>query len=151
MRLQVLPVAFVLSAVLCEPVMAGTLDGIGTCTLTVNASGTMKLTGDGTTMTSATPGGLSAGMLLVGVNLVPELVFSAPVVVGPPGWSATPQVAIAVETLSGTRTGYNSVAFSVRPSAVLDTLSVNARVTNDAGFKAGSYSVSSTVTCQSAS
>ncbi|QJU57370.1 hypothetical protein HL653_05810 [Sphingomonas sp. AP4-R1] len=132
------------------PAHAGLLDGLGTCTLTVNASGTMRLAGDGKTLSTTATGGLSAGMLLVGVNITPELVFSAPTVVGPTGWPGSPKTEISIDTLSGTRTGFTSNAITVRPGVLIDTLTFQARVTNNDGFKAGNYTVNTTATCQSA-
>ncbi|MET0241769.1 MAG: hypothetical protein ABW184_17900 [Sphingobium sp.] len=130
---------------------AGLLDGLGTCTLTLSGSGTMTMGGDGRTLSSQNSGGGAAGMLLVGVNITPELVFSAPTLIGPPGWSATPTTMIAIDTLSGTHTGFRNGPVVVRPGVLLDTLSIHARVTSPEGFRAGSYQARTTVTCQSAS
>ena len=130
---------------------AGILDPIGTCTLTVGASGRIAMSGDGMTMGSQVGDGAAATLTVVGLNLSPKLTFSPLVINGPAGWSGSPTVLMSVDaSVSGRQQPYTSAAFSILPAAVLDVLSINAKVVNPGGFRVGSYSGSAMVTCEAA-
>ena len=123
---------------------------LSSCTLNLSVGGKLAMSGDGKTMGTEIPGGLGATLLLVGVNLVPELYFTAQNLTGPTGWSATPTMSIAVSALSGAQQPYTSSNFAIRPGALIDTLTVHAKIDSATGFKAGSYQASTQVTCQAA-
>lgn len=123
---------------------------IGSCTLTLTTSGKLTLAGDGMTMSSQNTGGLSAIMAVVSLNLTPQLIFSPLTIMGPTGWAGSPVTYQSLKTLSGTTIPFTSSGFTVNVAPVADTLTIDARVVNTSGFKAGSYNASSTITCQAA-
>jgi len=123
---------------------------LSSCALTLSVGGKLAMSGDGRTMGTEVPGGLGATLLMVGVNLVPEVFFTAQNVTGPTGWSATPTMSLAVSALSGAQQPYTSSNFAIRPGALIDTLTVHAKIDSPTGFKAGSYQASTQVTCQAA-
>jgi hypothetical protein len=118
------------------------------CTLSLSAPGTLTMAGTGTVLGSQESGGTAAVMLIVSsLGTHPTIVVTAPSVVGPPGWAGTPITYVSYSTLSGAVQPYTS-AQSTKPVGLIDTVTLNARVLNTSGFRAGSYTVTTTVTCQ---
>lgn len=140
----------IMAAALAAPAHAGPLDGLGTCTLTLNAPGKLVMGGDGTTLGTQNGDGTGAVMAIVGLNLTPKLTFSPLTLIGPTGWSGTTTAYLSATTGSGRSQPYTTGPFSLQPNAVLDSVTLNARFVSDGGFKAGSYNASTTITCESA-
>ncbi|MFW2831366.1 hypothetical protein [Sphingomonas sp. ID0503] len=126
---------------------AGLLDGL-TCTLSLGSTGTLAMSPTGTFIGSEAPGGGAATILVVASLALPHMLFSAPTVTGPSGWGDTPTTYLSLKAASGAGVPYTSGASAIRPGLLLDTITVNARVENSAGFKESSYTVTSTVMCQ---
>jgi hypothetical protein len=129
---------------------AGLLDPIATCTLTLSASGKLVMSGDGMTLGSQIGNGTAASMAVVGVNLTPKLTFSSLTIMGPTGWAGSPTAYLSVDSLSGQKIPYTTAPFSITPGILIDTLSINAKVVDPNGFKAGTYNGATTITCESA-
>ncbi|QJU58526.1 hypothetical protein HL653_12805 [Sphingomonas sp. AP4-R1] len=129
---------------------ATSANAVGSCTLTLTTSGKLTMSGDGMSISSLNTGGLSAVMAVVSLNLTPQLIFSPLSIVGPTGWAGSPITYQSLKTLSGTNIPFTNTGFSVNVSPVADTLTIDARVVNTSGFKAGSYNASTTITCQAA-
>jgi hypothetical protein len=106
------------------------------------------MSGDGMTMGSEVGGGLSAVMAVVAVGAAPKLSFSALQVVGPTGSAGAPDASLALSSLSGARIPYTPTAFAITSGVLIDTLTLNAKIVNPSGFKAGNYTASSTATCE---
>lgn len=141
-----LPGAVLLLSLLPTPARAGPFDS---CTLTLSTGGALKLNTAGSTLSSEAAGGSAAVLLVVAVGLKPNLTFSAPVLSNSPtGYNNTPQVALRYSSLAGGNQPYTAAATGYTATALLDTITLNARVIDTKGYKAGTYTVSTTATCQ---
>lgn len=131
---------------------AGTVTFTGivanTCVLNVTTPGLLGASSDGTTLSSETTGGVAAVLAVISTGSAPTMVFTAPTLNGPTGWSGTPVVSIRMNALSGATQAYTSSGFSAQLSQLLDTLTINAKAVNARGFASGTYTLASTVTCQ---
>lgn len=142
-RSAAIPVLF-LALVVGGPALAAG----SSCTLTLGTAGTITLVPQGNGMSTQASGGSAASIIVAAVLTRPTLIFSAPTVLGPTGWAGNPITAISFDTASGVHQAYTTAASSVQLGALADTVTINAAVANSSGFKAGSYTVSTTVTCQ---
>lgn len=145
------------ACLLCAPVLAlilaapaeavpVTLSGtiINSCTLTVNTPGVLVLSASGTTLGSS-PGGTAASLSVVAAGSAPTLTFGAPTLTsGASTTGATTE--IAYTSTSGANQDYTA-SQTTRAASLIDSFSVHARVTRDAGFGSGSYTVTTLVTC----
>lgn len=126
--------------------LSGTL--INSCVLSLSVPGAIAATGDGTVMTSETAGGLPATMALVAIGGTPTVNFAAPGLSGPSASTSGATTQIRYTSLQGASQAYTSSASSRAGGALLDTFTIHSRVTNSAGFAAGTYTVTTVVTCQ---
>ncbi|QPQ55270.1 hypothetical protein IC614_01230 [Allosphingosinicella flava] len=121
---------------------------VNSCVLSLSVPGTLAATSDGTTMTSETGGGLPATMTLVAVGAAPTVNFAAPSLSGPSASTSGATTQIRYTSLQGANQAYTSGTSSRAAGALLDTFTVHSRVTNNAGFTTGTYTVTTVVTCQ---
>lgn len=117
-----------------------------TCVINLTLPGTLGLASSGTTLSSEEAGGSNAIMAVIATGSAPVLQFSAPALAGPTTSGTTKM--ISYTSLSGTTQAYTADASSITLSRLLDTVTVKARATNADGFASGTYTISSTVTCQ---
>lgn len=117
------------------------------CTITLSTAGSLALSGDGTELGSEQPGGGAATLALLAVGTNPTVRFSTPNLSAPAADSGSvPQ--IKYTSTGGANQSYTSVETTSSPGTLVDTYSVDAKVTNTAGFQAGTYSLSTEVTCE---
>lgn len=126
--------------------LSGTL--INSCTLSLSVPGALAAASDGKMLSSETAGGLPATMALVAIGGAPTLTFAAPGVSGPSGSTSGATTQIRYTSLQGANQAYTSSQSSRVAGALLDTFTIHGRVTNDAGFAAGTYTLTTVVTCQ---
>jgi hypothetical protein len=127
-------------------VFTGTL--INSCVLNISTPGVLGAASDGTTLTSEGGTGVAAVMAVVAVGSRPTLTFTAPTLQTPNGFSGSATTAVRLHTLSGASQPYTTGAGTIAVGALLDTVTINSRVTNPDGFASGAYSVRTVVTCQ---
>lgn len=137
---------------IATPAQAGDVVFIGnllnSCVLNVTTPGVLGASTDGTMLSSETGTGVSAVLAVVAVGASPTLNFTAPAVTTPAGFTGTTTTSIRANALSGASHAYGSSAFSLTGGPLIDTITINSRVTGTAGFASGNYTVRSTVTCQ---
>lgn len=121
---------------------------VNTCTLTLTTPGTLASASDGVTLGSQETTGLPAVLAVISTGTRPTLNFTAPTITGPSGWTGSSTVSMAYTSLSGITQAYTTAASSAQTSALLDTLTINAKAVNATGFITGTYTIASTVTCQ---
>jgi hypothetical protein len=119
------------------------------CILTLSTPGTLAAAADGITLGSQETGGAAAILAVISTGTRPTLAFTAPAMTGPAGWTGTPTVSMAYTSLSGLSQAYTtSATTSPQIGTLLDTLTINAKGVNATGFITGTYTITSTVTCQ---
>jgi hypothetical protein len=118
------------------------------CVLTLTSAGTLAPSANGTILSSEESGGVNATLGVVATGTNPTLNFTAPALTGPSGSTAGATKEIGYTAAGGGTQGYTTGATTLTVSRLLDVLTVKGRVTNSNGFVAGSYGLSSTVTCQ---
>lgn len=126
--------------------LRGTL--IGSCVLTLSTEGRLAISGDTTVFGSEEATGLPATMTVVAIGGTPTVSFTAPTVDAPAGAPSGASVAIRYTSLGGTNQAYTSGASSSSAVRLLDTFTVNGRVTSPNGFQSGTYTVTTVATCQ---
>lgn len=129
---------------IATPAQAQLLNG---CTLTLTTNGSLAVSMQGSTLGSQEPNGSAAVMAVVALGLRPTLSFTTPQLSGP-GNAGTSVTSMAFSTLSGVNSGYTTGPAVVQLGALIDTVTINAKVVNVLGFRSGSYAITSTVTCQ---
>ena len=126
------------------------------CSLTLGTAGTLALSADGTRLESTVAGGVAATFTVLNLSL-----GEATVTVSPPQWVSYPvgfgiggaSLAVAYSgtgVLGGVAQGYTTgqTQFSVPGLLSLAVLmSINNRISNAAGFAAGTYQTRTVVTC----
>lgn len=124
-----------------------TLSGnvLSQCVLSLSTAGTLAPSIDGKRLSSSEAGGLAATLTVLGTGATPTLTFGAPTL-SAPGGSTGGTTEIAYSSLSGANQNYTS-SQTVATSALIDTFSINARVSKDTGFAAGTHTVTTVVTC----
>lgn len=139
----------ILTALTATPAQAVnvTLSGVLTsqCVLSLTTPGTLAPSIDGKRLGSGETGGLAATLSVLGTGVSPTITFGAPTLSAPSG-SGGATTEISYTSLSGASQGYTS-SQTVASSALIDTFSVNARVSKDTGFDAGTHTVTTVVTC----
>lgn len=127
-----------------------TFTGIVTnsCVLNLSTAGVLAPTTDGTTLATETGGGAAAVLVVVAVGTAPTLNFSAPTVTTPNGFSGTAIATVRYTSTGGANQAHTSAPTTVRTGGLLDTFTVNSRVSGPAGFASGTYGVRTVVTCQ---
>ena len=152
MRLSA-PSVCVAALCLCTAGAAGatnvTLSGtvINSCVLTITTPGTLAPSTDGTRLGSEETGGVAAVMSVVATGAAPTINFAAPTLSGPSG-SEDATTAVRYTSTGGANQAYTSSSSSRTMTGLLDTFTVNGRVTHATGFPAGQYTVTSVATCQ---
>lgn len=122
---------------------------VNSCVLNVTTPGVLGAATDGSSLSSETGTGVAAVMAVVAVGAAPTLSFTAPTLTKPAGATGgTQTAAIRFQALSGATQAYTSAASSMTGGPLLDTVTVNSRVTSTNGFASGTYTVRTTVTCQ---
>jgi hypothetical protein len=115
------------------------------CTLTLNTPGRLASTSASGTQFHSESGG-TALVAVVATGLSPSVTVNAPTFTAPAA-SASSVAEIKYSSLTSGVHDYASSGSSYNMVGLLDTLSIDARLTNPAGFTAGNYSVSTVVTC----
>lgn len=121
---------------------------LNSCVLTLDTSGRLAASSDGTTLGSEISGGSAATMAVVAIGAAPRITFSAPTLSGPSGWGGGATTQIRYTSSRGTPQAYTSASSTQTLSGLLDLFTVNARVQSANGFDGGSYTVTSIATCQ---
>ena len=120
---------------------------ISSCILTLSTEGRLAASSDPTIVGSEESGGNAALMAVVAVGATPTVTFSAPSVEAPSGAPSGAQAQIRYTSLGGSNQPYTSSSSSSSQVRLLDTFTINARVTSSNGFGAGDYVVHTTTTC----
>lgn len=121
-----------------------TLNGTiaNSCSLSVGSDGRLVLSTSGTEFGSESgAGGSAASLSVLAAGAAPTLTFSAP------ASSLSGATAEIRYTHSGTAQSYTSGS-TTSSAALIDTYTINGRLTRSSGFPDGTHSVTTTVTCQ---
>jgi hypothetical protein len=122
---------------------------LSSCVLSLSTEGRLAISaGDPTMFGSEESGGLAATMTVVAIGASPSVSFSAPIVDAPSGFSSSAQAAIRYTSLGGSSQAYTSAASSSSTVRLLDTFTINSRITSVEGFQSGNYVVRTVATCQ---
>lgn len=151
-----LPRKFILTALMAgcaaAPAQAVnvTLSGlvVNLCVLTLSTPGTLASSADGTELSSDQTGGLPATLTVVATGSAPTINFTAPSLQAPGGASGSITKAIGYTSLSGAAQGYTSSSSSYTQPGLLDTFTVKGKLNSAVGFSTGTYTISTTATCQ---
>lgn len=142
--------AAVISCILTTPAGAAnvSLSGlvVNACILTVGTPGVLAPASSGLRLGSEETGGLPATLTVVATGTAPTLSFAAPTLSAPAGSSGSTTEIRYNASGSGASQAYTSSA-SAAAAHLLDTFTVNARVSNSSGFSSGLYTASTVVTC----
>ena len=129
-----------------------TFDGtvVQSCILALSTPGTLGTNANGTELGSEQTLGAAATMTVVATAGTPTLSFTAPTMSArPAAYTGTPTVSTKYTSTGGANQAYTSGSFSYTSSNALgDTVTINAKAADAAGFAAGSYRVQTTATCQ---
>lgn len=141
-----------LSTMATAPAQAGdvTFTGViaNSCVLNLSTPGVVAPSTDGTVLASDVGGGVAATLSVVAVGTAPTLAFGAPALTTPTGYSGNATAAIRYTSAGGANQAYTSTASTARSGTLLDTFTINSRVTGAGGFASGTYNVRTVVTCQ---
>ena len=120
---------------------------LDSCTLSLSVAGQMGPGGDGTSISSAN-GGRSAVMAVVAIGTKPTIEFAAPTLTQTPsGYSGTPLAEISYTSLGGANQEMTSTTSSYQSNLLLDTITLDAQVSDSGGFVGGNYTLTSVATC----
>lgn len=121
---------------------------VNSCILSIPTPGTMGLSSDGVRLGSQEGvGGAPATLTIVAAGIPPTLNFSAPALSGPSGTSGSVTEYAFTSSGSGASQPFTS-ASSTAASNLIDTFTIQSRVSRAQGFGTGTYTVAVTVTCQ---
>ena len=121
---------------------------INSCVLSLPTNGALALSTDGTQLGSQEGvGGAPASLTIVAAGAAPTLNFSSPTLTGPAGLSGATTAYAFTSTGSGANQAYTTGP-STATSSLVDSFSINSRVTSASGFPSGNYTVAVTITCQ---
>jgi hypothetical protein len=125
----------------------------GICTLLVLTPGTLALSPDGTRLGSTETGGIAATMTVTSIGSS-TLTVGAPAVIQAPAGHATGSDLVEVAyvgagLLAGANQSYTAAQTAVAVPNIVSAvvLTINNRITNMTGFKAGTYQTRTVVTC----
>lgn len=124
---------------------------VASCVLSVGTPGVLGVSASsGTEIGSEQPGGVAAVLSVVATAGAPTIAFSAPTLSVKPGaYSGTPTVSLKYSSPGGANQAYTSSASQYTNTTALgDTVTLNAKATDSAGFPAGNYRIQTTATCQ---
>lgn len=121
------------------------------CTLSVTTPGVLGVsTNSGTEIGTEQPGGTAAVLSVSATAGTPTISFTAPSMsVKPTGYAGTPTVSMKYSSPGGANQPYTSGASQYTSTNELgDTVTLNAKAADAAGFPAGTYRLQTTATCQ---
>lgn len=122
---------------------------LSSCTLTISTGGSLGTNSNATELSSRVLGGGSAVVTPVIVGLLPTITMTAPrMTESPSGYQGTPVVSMAYRSLLGGNQDWTSAGSSYRALGLTDVLTIDMRITDPNGFRAGQYSAATTLTCQ---
>lgn len=124
---------------------------VASCVMTVSTPGVLGVSASsGTEIGSEQAGGVAAVMSVVATAGAPTISFSAPTLALAPGdYSGSPTVSLKYSSPGGANQAYTSAASQyTSTNALADTVTLNAKATDSAGFAAGNYRIQTTATCQ---
>ncbi len=123
-------------------------DGIVTnnCILSVDTDGDLGFGTDGTTLSSELGEGRPAIVVVAALGAGPQVTVASPTFTEPAGQSAPSTPAIRYTSLSGANQSYTDQT-TTSSAFLADIYTINARLSNENGFVAGNYSVTTEVTC----
>ena len=121
---------------------------VNTCIINISTPGTLGLAASGTTLSSEELGGVNSLLAVIATGSAPEIQFTAPQLGGPAGSIATATKMIAYSSLGGAAQAYTASSSSYTMNRLLDTVTIKGKATNTDGFASGTYTITSTVTCQ---
>lgn len=124
--------------------LSGTL--LQECTLTLDTAGSLATSEDGTVLGSEEAGGIGATLALVAVGATPTLTFAAPTLDAPAGDSGS-TVEVAYSSTGGASQDYTDQQTTSSESVLIDVYTVHGKATNASGFAAGTYTITTVVTC----
>lgn len=103
---------------------------------------------DGRTLSSQGSGGTAATLVVTATGGLPSLTFSAPTATTPAGFSGSATPAISYSSSGGILQPFTSALSSQTLNGLLETVTVQGRISSTNGFASGTYNVRTTVTCQ---
>jgi len=119
---------------------------IDVCILEATSGGVLTRNGEGTLLGSEESGGSPGTLTVVALGTSPTLTFQAPSI-STPGGDSTTTGEIAYSSIGGADQDYTDALSTASAGALLDTFTVHGRLLNDDGFLAGTYQISTVVTC----
>ena len=121
------------------------------CILTVSTGGTLGVSADsGRQIGSEEIGGIPATLAIVATGGTPTLTVSAPTMSQrPAGYAGSPTVSVRYTSTGGANQAYTSGSSTYTSASALgDTMTINMRAQDNNGFAAGTYQLTTNVTCQ---
>lgn len=135
-----------------SPIHAATITFTGavanTCVINISTPGVLAMAAAGTTLSSEEALGTNAILAVIATGTAPQLQFTLPVLGGPAASIAAASTQMAYTSPGGAAQAYTPSASNYTMNRLLDTITVKAKATNSDGFASGTYTISSTVTCQ---
>lgn len=123
--------------------LAGTV--VNLCVVTISTPGVLAVTSNGLDMTTAQTGGAPATLAVVATGTNPTITFTSPTLTGPSSGGATTQMSYT--SSGGANHAFDSNSYVYVMNRLLDTITINGKASNAAGFKSGVYTINSTATC----
>jgi hypothetical protein len=123
---------------------------VASCILTVSTSGVLAMSTTGTEIGSEQIGGIAAVLGIVATGGAPTILFTAPSMsIRPAAYVGTPTVSLKYVSAGGANQAYTTAASQYTSTNPLgDTVTLNAKAVDSTGFRAGSYRLETTATCQ---
>lgn len=121
---------------------------VNLCVLTLTTPGVLASSTDGKRLGSDETGGVAATVNIVATGTNPTINFTAPSLSAPNGAAGGMTKAIAYTSPGGANQAFTSGASSYAMNRLLDVITVHGHVDSASGFASGTYSLSSTATCQ---
>lgn len=126
--------------------LSGTITN--SCILTP-ASGVLALSASGLILGSEQTGGSAATLTVLAIGNVPSISFAAPTLTSAPvTYTTSPTVQIKYTSANGGANQAYTSSTSSGASTRSDVFTVNGKVTDNSGFEAGNYTMTTVATCQ---
>lgn len=125
--------------------LAGTV--VNLCVLTLSTPGTLGIAATGTEISSQETGGIAASLSVVATGANPTITFTAPGLSGPSASTTGATTNLSYTSGGGANQSYTGSGYVYSMNRLLDSITVNGRATNSAGFVSGLYTISTTATC----
>lgn len=120
---------------------------VNSCILAVPTPGLLVADASGTTLRSDSGVGARAATLtVIAVGTSPTLTFAAPQFSGPAGVSADSVQFAYTGAGSGASRGFAATS-AIATANLIDTFTVNGKISRSAGFSTGTYAMTVDVTC----